>query len=110
MLSLNIALLKRRLMGFYVNPSKEAKESFLEREGKEFQVVPNWNDVPKGSMIVILVDNGPFTAAGIAFNERELKDFTDPGDRRKKRYFIVPVAKLLDVSGDDFKNYLSKLK
>lgn len=38
-----------------------------------------------------------FTAAGIAFDEKELKDFTDITDR-ETRYYLVFRSKLYDVS------------
>jgi hypothetical protein len=46
-------------------------------EPKEF--VPN---------LVCVVNNGMFGAAAYAYSERELKDFTMPGDYRPKRWFI----------------------
>ena len=93
-------------MGCYVNPPSEGKVAFLAREGLEVPVPPVWDKVPAGSLPVVLVDNGPFTAAGVAFCESELRAFTDPSDRRPKRYFIVPIEKLLPVS--DLADYQEK--
>lgn len=95
-------------MGFYINPKSESKESFLKREGISLDKAPKWEDVPPKHMIVILVDNGPFTAAGIAFDEQEYKDFTNPGDWRKKKFYFVPIEKLYDVTSNDFREYLEK--
>jgi len=66
-------------MGYYVNPQNMSKESFLKKEGV---AVPNnpritWESVPKGYLPVVLVNNGPFTAAGIAYCESELKSSQD---------------------------------
>ena len=82
----------------YVNPPTERKEAFLRNEGTEIDKAPQWSEVPEGTLPVVLVDNGPFTAAGIAFSERELREFSDPGDYRPKRWYIVPIRKLLEVS------------
>lgn len=88
-------------MGYYVNPSTESKESFLEREGK---VVPlshyEWEDLPKEYLPVMLVDNGMFTAAAVCYSKKELKEFKDPSNRRRKVLLIVKVEKLLPVTPD----------
>jgi len=78
-------------MGFYVNPQDETKESFLSREGI---IVPSnhkitWNNIPTGYLPVVLVDNGFFTAAGIAYCEDELNVFTDLRDTRPRQVFMV---------------------
>lgn len=39
--------------------------------------------------LVCVVDNGPFAAAGWAFDEREMREFSAP-DRRPKQWMIVP--------------------
>ncbi len=45
-----------------------------------------------------------FTAAGIAHDPRELEYFMHPDDTRFKQYYLVPKAKLLEVS--DLGDYL----
>lgn len=42
--------------------------------------------------IVCVVNNGPFEAAGYAFDEQELKVFARP-DGRPKRWLLIPNAK-----------------
>lgn len=96
-------------MGYYVNPRNESKESFLMRKGIE---VPSntmqWSDLPSGCLPVILVDNGPFTAAAIAYSERELAEFTRTDDRRPRTIFIVEIQDLIPVAGEDFLQYTKK--
>ncbi|MDO8490253.1 MAG: hypothetical protein Q7S47_02440 [bacterium] len=87
-------------MGYYVNPRTESKESFLEREGiaaPSDRKIP-WDSVSDGFLPVVLVDNGPFKAAAIAYSEEELEEFTRLDDRRPRRIFLVKVEKLLEVS------------
>lgn len=75
-------------MGIYINPPKETKESYLERKG-ELTETPQ--SLPgEGRVAVCLVNNGAFTAAGIAFNERELRAFQEPGDYRPRSWYLVP--------------------
>lgn len=87
-------------MGYYVNPPNESKEDFLDREGMVIPPYPRlgWKDVPDGFLPVVLINNGPFTAAGIAYCEGELKAFTDPGDLRPKVIYLVKREKLIAVS------------
>lgn len=83
-------------MGCYINPQNETKESFLEREGLKLEK-PTWTN-NKDFLPVCLIDNGAFTAAGICFSEAEMKNFTDPNDFRNKKWYMVEISKLMEVS------------
>lgn len=85
-------------MGFYINPPKESKENFLAREGVRLANVPKWEDIPTDSLPVVLVNNGIFTAAGIAYHPQELEVFTNPTDPRPRKYYAVKIEKLFEVS------------
>lgn len=78
-------------MGEYINPTERTKEQFLETEGREISA-PGL--VLPGELPVCLVSNGAFTAAGIAYDEREIKAFSEPGDYRPKRWYAVSYEKL----------------
>lgn len=85
-------------MGLYINPPDKSKEEWLVENGRQidefdFVIHPFGN----GNIPVCLVDNGPFTAAGVAYNEVELKAFSDPRDTRRKVFFSVPIEKLVEV-------------
>jgi len=54
--------------------------------------------LPEATLPVCFVDNGPFTAAGIAFDSNELAAFANPSDHRPKLWFIVPIDKLTEVN------------
>ena len=98
-------------MGCYVDPLNEAKEDFLGREGREVEsdyISKNYKMIKeKGDLPVVLCDNGPFTAAGVAYTEREFERFVRY-DNRPKRFFIVSVEKLKDVS--PVEGYLKEAK
>lgn len=98
-------------MGCYVDPQNETKEDFLEREGREVEsdyISKNYKMIKeKGDLPVVLCDNGPFTAAGVAYTEREFERFVRY-DNRPKRFFIVSVEKLKDVS--PVEGYLKEAK
>jgi len=94
-------------MGFYVNPMDESKQSFLTREGI---VIPNnpkitWRSVPKGFLPVVVLYNGCFVAAGIAYCENELNEFTRIDNQRFRQIFMVRIEKLIPVAGLDFEQY-----
>ena len=88
-------------MGCYVNPQNETIEEFLEREGREVisdYISQNYRFIKQeGSLPVVLCSNGNFAAAGIAYTEREFERFVRYDDR-PKRFFIVPIEKLMTVS------------
>jgi len=83
-------------MGCYVNPPNETKEAWLASH-----TVRTSSSIPgKISEIylpVCLVDNGLFTAAGIAYDDRELEEFMRP-DGRAKHWFMVSREDLRKVS------------
>ena len=97
-------------MGAYINPRNGmTKEQWLKENGFptwELRPQIKWEDVPKGYLPVCLINNGLFTAAGIAFNERELAVFNDPSDTRPRIWFFCDVDDLYPVSNLD--SYLRK--
>jgi len=92
-------------MGCYINPESETKEEFLNREGARVPQL-NWATKPEGTLPVVLIDNGFFTAAGVAYSENELDAFTRPDDYRPHKFYYVPKEKLYIVS--DLKSYLTQ--
>lgn len=105
-------------MGAYVNPSNMSKEDWLKRYGKlvgavsslplDGLCVPTYESYPVNELPVILVDNGPFTAAAIAYSKEEYLEFVDPMDGRNRGVFSVPKDLLYEVS--NLENYLPKVK
>ena len=49
----------------------------------------------KDMIPVVVVDNGPFEAAGIAFDQDELYAFTRVSDTRPKRFLLVPREEII---------------
>jgi hypothetical protein len=85
-------------MGLYINPESGTKEEWLEKNALELDRFRNWTaqelwkaaeDHGEGFFIVVLVTNPSFSAAGIAYDQRELRDFADPNDHRPKRWFLA---------------------
>ena len=84
-------------MGLYLNPLHESKEAFLERHGRPIKEseFKNWDFLKKDELPVVWVNNGPFTAAAVAYDEGELRAFTEHKDPRPKSYFAVPFALII---------------
>lgn len=94
------------IMGYYINPKRQSKEQFLSEKGERLTKPPKWENVPDGFLPVALVDNGPFTAAGICYSERELACFSDDRDPRPIIFYMVSVEDLIPVSDPGFDRYL----
>lgn len=88
-------------MGAYLNPVAMDKEEWLEHFGVRMpdgMTREDYEDIPRDQMLVCLVNNGSFVAAGIAFDEREFASFADPTDHRPKKWWMVPTEKLMGAS------------
>lgn len=92
-------------MGCYANHVSMDKEEWLKKNGVGVENI-KWEDVPEGHLPVVLVFNSAFTAAGIAYCKSELRLFTNPEDNRPKKFFIVPIDALREVSPVD--DYLAR--
>ena len=79
-------------MGYYVNPSTGTKEQWLHENAKPISNAKDF-DFNSDSLLVCLVDNGAFTAAGIAYDARERDAFMIT-DGRPKKWFSVEKSKL----------------
>jgi len=83
-------------MGNYINPLNMSKEAWLVDNGRLLLAAPDtYRDGDE--VAVCLVDNGPFTAAAVAYSQDELEYFKSPSDDRPKLWFYVPLDKLIEV-------------
>lgn len=73
-------------MGYYINPKGMSKEEWLAKHGRA--VLETEAKLTDDELPVILVDNGPFRAAGIAYCEDELKAFLRPSDFRPRAVYM----------------------
>lgn len=76
-------------MGYYIEATGgKQKAAWLVKNAKGVIVQkanPTMDSIP-----VVVIDNGPFEAAGIAYNQDELEAFTSPRDYRPKTIVMVP--------------------
>ena len=87
-------------MGYYINPpGGETKEQWLQNHATR-QFLPgeapsSYPPAENDQTYVCLVNNGPFTAAGVIYSSREFNDWSDPEDRRPRLWFTVKKADLV---------------
>lgn len=81
-------------MGYYINPRDTSKEEWL-REHGELTAGPC--EITETHLPVVLVNNGPFNAAGVGVNAGEVEAFTQPTDFRPKKWYRVSRADLQAV-------------
>jgi len=91
-------------MGLYIDPKDMSKEKWLEKHS--VTLLNNEQYTRDDVLRVCLVDNGLFTAAGVAYDEREFEAFTDPSDHRDKIWYTVPKEDLREVCGEMYDNYV----
>ncbi len=77
-------------MGYYINPPNMSKEEFLDQKGTEIsrEEAASFKFIDDNVLPVVLVDNGLFTAAAIAYSPDELEEFLSP-DHRPMKWFLV---------------------
>jgi hypothetical protein len=80
-------------MGYYIETPGQLKGKAsriaFEHDGQLVKEPAKFSDVPEDKALIVVVDNGPFEAAALAYDEREFLDFTDPDDDRPKRYVLL---------------------
>lgn len=91
-------------MGAYVNPKNMTKEQWLNDNALLLDIPPRWEELEEGDVFVCLINNLAFTAAAIAYNEKEFDYFMQP-DTRPRTWYIAVIEDLRPVS-PELENYL----
>jgi hypothetical protein len=55
-------------------------------------------DIEEGQVLVCVVENGPFDAAGVAYSQREMEELADPRDKRPKHWLTLPISTALKLN------------
>ena len=90
-------------MGYYINPGDGTdKEEFLANHAvmvghTTLDALHHFMAHTSDVLPVVLLDNGVFTAAGIAYNKAELDVFLDPTDDRHRMVFLISKATLIEA-------------
>lgn len=92
-------------MGFYLPGPNHGKAQYLIKEhgAVDFTLCrpQKFEEIPDDQALVVVVDNGPFEAAGLVYNSREFEEFTRPGDRRPRQFLLMEREKAYQLAGFD---------
>ncbi len=88
-------------MGLYINPNDSSKEQWLQSKAREVTQDEFKFETGTGEVPLVWVDNGPFSALGVTYSEREFKEFTRSDDPRPRKFYYASLADVQDVIGDD---------
>lgn len=88
---------EKKSMGYYINTingvdlPKRAKANALIQQGAQlvFIVPDSIAEVPPGKALVCVVQNGPFDAAAVIIDDRELKAVANPSDGRPRSWLMM---------------------
>ena len=98
-------------MGFYVqtdNPLRKTEYLVLKRGGRLIDKPKTFSDIPEDKALIVIVDNGIFEAAGLAYSQAEFESFTLPTDHRQKKYVLLEKKLAHTLAGyDEEKNQQS---
>ena len=75
-------------MGYYINPKFGTKEEWLAQNATLISPSDARRHKAGRDVVVCLVDNGDFSAAGIAYDDRERDAFAIPDGRSKVWYLV----------------------
>lgn len=78
-------------MGYYIEDTRTvSKEDFLLYYGRQIAAptLEDGRDYTTGPVVVCLVDNGLFTAAGICYSQQEMQQFLPTWDDQRPRYWF----------------------
>ena len=92
-------------MGVYISPAKETKEAWLDKHasligfrGIEQTKVPSFAELEANEQcLVVLINNGRWTAAVVAYNEPEYDTWTSMEDNRPMIYYKASKSVLSQV-------------
>lgn len=80
-------------MGYYIETSKnhgKAEDIANAYSGKVHALPPDYDaETAKGNGIIVVMDNGPFEAAGFAYSPEEYASFLRH-DGRRRQYVTLP--------------------
>jgi len=85
--------LEDRKLGYYIQTPGQTHNKALSiamNYDGEFIHKPNkFTDIPEGKALIVVVDNGAFEAAALAYSEQEFEEFTNSTDTRHKDYVLL---------------------
>jgi len=94
-------------MGLYINPDEVSKEQWLVENGALLMSCPP-SYKQDTRLAVCLISNPMFSAAAVAYSQKELEEFSRSEDPRPRLWYMVEEDKLKEVCGKSFDMYMGK--
>lgn len=82
-------------MGRYIQGPIHGKANYIKTmfNGETITSPPaSFNSIPEGKALIVVCNNGPFEAAGYAYDQVEFEEFTRPDDPRPREYILIDKA------------------
>jgi hypothetical protein len=79
-------------MGYYIEVPQNLGKAQQISDLHGGRIIPkpkSLSEVPAELALIVVVDNGAFEAAALAYDEPEFKEFTNPRDNRRKEYVLL---------------------
>ena len=99
-------------MGCYLEtPLSHGKaQQLVELYGAELRLLrpKHLKDVPEGKVLVCVLQNPTFDAAGVCYNNQEMLDFDQPSDYRPKTWLYLDMDKACELNPHT-KNYFEEM-
>jgi hypothetical protein len=90
-------------MGYYieVEQNKNKAEQIVKLFGGEIVHKPNFDNIPADKALIVVVNNGPFEAAALAYSRAEFEEFTLPEeiDPRPRKFVLMDKTLAHKLSG-----------
>lgn len=90
-------------MGYYIPcPADQGKAAWLAKHADADLLAEcprAWGDWPVHQSLIVVVNNGSWEAAALAYSEAEFRMFSDPADYRPKEYLLMDRMTAEEVSG-----------
>ncbi len=81
-------------MGYYIEVDEPKHVTLVRKYGAKVLQQPKYLD--DGQVTICVIDNGPFRAAGICYNESEFQSFAFPDDRPRV-WLSLPAATVFQL-------------
>ena len=97
-------------MGLYLEPPVTiGKAAWLIANAGATEIpAPDTFAFGPSSCIICVIENGPFDAAGVIFDERELHDFLHDGTGRPRTWLLIKLEKAKELAGSMWDVYIKE--
>lgn len=88
-------------MGFYLETKESTSKALqLKRDhGAQVVIQPrNMGEVPSGKVLICVVENPVFDAAGIVYDQKELDRFSETYTSRPRTWMLMDVERVVELS------------